>query len=325
MGAAAVLPAVAVTMGDPHGIGPEILLTSLARPSLRRLAHWVVIGDRGVLDRTARRLRLMSVLCAPRVSVVDVENVDRRRWQPGLLSAPAGRASYEYLEEAVRQWRQGRVQAMVTAPVTKAAIQRAGIPFIGHTEFLARATRSSPIAMMFVGGPLRVVLVTRHLALRDVPRHVTPKTVRETIRLTHEALRGWFGLRRPRVGVLGLNPHAGEAGSMGHEEEQVLRPVIASLRRACPTLSGPLVPDAAFYDAYRGCYDALVCMYHDQALIPLKMVARDTGVNVTLGLPFVRTSPDHGTALDIAGRAIADPGAMIAAMTLAVRLCRRHE
>ena len=309
-------------MGDPHGIGPEILLKSLARPSLRRLARWVVVGDGGVLERTARRLRLTAVLRAPHMSIVDVANVDHRRWKAGLLSASAGRASYAYLEEALRQWRRGCVQAMVTAPVTKAAIQRAGIPFIGHTEFLARATQSRSIAMMLVGGPLRVVLVTRHLPLASVPRHVTPEAVRETIRLTHQALRGWFGLRHPRIAIASLNPHAGEAGSMGREEQTVLRPVIASLRRACPTLIGPVAPDAAFYDAYRGRYDAVVCMYHDQALIPLKMVSRDVGVNVTLGLPFVRTSPDHGTALDIAGRGVADPGAMIAAMTLAVRLCR---
>ena len=281
------------------------------------------LGQHFLADaRTARRLRLTAVLRARRVSVVDLANVERRRWKPGLFSAPAGRASYAYLEEALRRWRQGRVQAMVTAPVTKAAIRRAGIPFIGHTEFLARATRSPRIAMMLIGGPLRVALVTRHLPIASVPRHVTPEAVRLAIHLTHRALRGWFGLRRPRIAVASLNPHAGEAGSMGQEEQRVLRPVIARLRHACPTLVGPLPPDAAFYDAYRGRYDAVICMYHDQALIPLKMVSRDAGVNITLGLPFVRTSPDHGTALDIAGRGIADPGAMIAAMTLAARLCR---
>ncbi len=310
-------------MGDPQGIGPEVLLKALARPSVRRLARWVVIGDRGVLERTARRLHLALVERAAHLCLVNLANVDRRAWKPGRISAAAGRASYDYLREAMHQWRAGAIQALVTAPVTKAAIQQAGIPFIGHTEFLARAARTPRIAMMLVGGALRVVLVTRHVALSAVPRCVTPAALRTTIRLTHEALCHWFGLRSPRIAVASLNPHAGEAGSMGDEERRVLRPVIASLRRACPTLVGPIAPDVAFYDAYRGRYDAVVCMYHDQGLIPLKMIARDTGVNVTLGLPFVRTSPDHGTALDIAGRGTADPGAMIAAMQLAVHLCRK--
>ena len=315
-------PAIGLTLGDPHGIGPEILLKALARPSVRRLAHWIVIGDRGVLERTARRLHLAFVERAPHLSLVNLANVDPRRWRPGRLSPEAGRASHAYLREAMHQWRAGAMQALVTAPVTKAAIQQAAIPFIGHTEFFARATRRPRIAMMLVGGPLRVVLVTRHVPLSDVPRRVTPEALRSTIRLTHQALRHWFGLRRPRIAVASLNPHAGEAGSMGQEERRVLQPVITALRRSCASLTGPVAPDAAFYDAYRGRYDAVVCMYHDQALIPLKMIARDTGVNVTLGLPFVRTSPDHGTALDIAGRGAADPGAMIDAMELAARLCR---
>ena len=315
-------PAIGITMGDPQGIGPDILLKALARPSVRRLARWIVIGDRGVLERTARRLRLPWSESNSRVALIDLANVRQDAWRPGRLTPAAGRASYEYLQDATRRWRAGEIHALVTAPVTKAAIRRAGIPFMGHTEFLARAARTPRIAMMLVGGPLRVVLVTRHVPLAAVPRRVTPAALRTAIRLTHRALRGWFGLRRPRIAVASLNPHAGEMGAMGDEERRVLRPVMASLRRACPTLVGPIAPDAAFYDAYHGRYDAVVCMCHDQGLIPLKMIARDTGVNVTLGLPFVRTSPDHGTALDIAGHGAADPGAMIAAMQLAARLCR---
>ncbi len=320
---AQTVPAIGVTMGDPHGIGPEILLKALTTSSVRRLAHWVVIGDHGVLERTARRLHLPTIERLSRVSLVNLANVTPRAWTPGRLSVVAGRASYDYLQEALHQWRAGAIEALVTAPVTKAAIQRAGISFLGHTEWLARSTRTQ-LAMMLLGGPLRVVLVTRHLSLRDVPRAVTPDAVRLTVRLTHHALRAWFGLRRPRIAIASLNPHAGEAGSMGTEELTVLRPVVAQLARVCPGLDGPIAPDAAFYAAYRGRYDAVVCMYHDQALIPLKMIARDGGVNITLGLPFVRTSPDHGTALDIAGRGIADPGAMIAAMTLAAQLARRR-
>lgn len=212
----------------------------------------------------------------------------------------------------------GDADALVTAPINKASMNRAGFRIPGHTEFLAELSGTKRFEMMLVGGPLRVVPVTRHVALKDVPRLLTKKKIEEAIALTDQELRRSFGIKKPRIVICGLNPHAGERGLFGSEEERIIAPAVkAARRRTGSALTGPLSPDALFRDAYLGRYDAEICMYHDQGLIPLKMISRGAGVNVTLGLPFVRTSPDHGTAYGIAGKGVADPGSMLAAMELA--------
>jgi 4-hydroxythreonine-4-phosphate dehydrogenase len=218
---------------------------------------------------------------------------------------------------------EGRLDALVTAPICKEGFHEAGIPFPGHTEFLAALTKTRRFAMMLFGGPLRVVLVTRHIPLSEVPQCLTRGKVLEAIRLTAEALP-WLGCRRARVAVCGLNPHAGEGGLLGREELTVIGPAVESARREGLRVFGPLPADTVFHAAAHGSFDAVVAMYHDQGLAPLKLIAFESGVNVTLGLPIVRTSPDHGTAFDIAGKNRADPSSMIEAVRNAIFLARRR-
>ena len=214
----------------------------------------------------------------------------------------------------------------MTPPIHKAGLKKAGFDIPGHTEYLAALSKTKRFDMMLVGGGLRVVLVTRHLPLKQVPTSLSKKKIEDTILLTDWELKRSFGIQRPRLAVCGLNPHAGEEGHIGREEIQRIAPAVrSSTRRTSSKISGPLPPDVLFYQAFQGAYDAEICMYHDQGLIPLKMISRGHGVNVTLGLPFVRTSPDHGTAYDIAGRFVADPGSMIEALKLALFLTQNRK
>ena len=303
-------PVVAVTAGDPCGIGPEVILKALVRPPGLR-ASFLVIGNRDVFARAARRLRLplpaSFVHCGP-----------GGRFSPGRTSALAGQASLAYLDQALDLWRNGRIDALVTAPVTKWAVARSHSGFTGHTEYLAEALKVRDVAMMFVSDRLRVVLLTRHVPVRRISRLLTPALLERTVRLTAEALRRRFGLRHPRLALCGLNPHAGE-GRRDGEEHRVMRPALAAVRRAGVRCEGPFAADGLFAGE-PGRYDAVVCAYHDQGLIPFKMASRDAGAQLTLGLPLVRTSPDHGSALDIAGRGTANPGSMRYALELAARL-----
>ena len=229
------------------------------------------------------------------------------------------------IESAVALAMKKKVDAIVTPPINKSGLKKAGFNIPGHTEFLAKLSKTRRFEMMLVGGPLRVVLVTRHLALKEVPAALSKRRVEETILLADFELRRSFGIRRPRLVVCGLNPHAGEEGNLGKEEMRIIEPAVRKARaKTNAEITGPLSPDALFHEAYRGKYDAEICMYHDQGLIPLKMISRGSGVNVTLGLPFVRTSPDHGTAYDIAEQGSADPGSMAEALRLARLLsCNR--
>jgi 4-hydroxythreonine-4-phosphate dehydrogenase len=244
-------------------------------------------------------------------------------FEPGQSSARAGAASLAYLDAAIQLWRQGLTRAVVTAPVTKWAIERTGRRFVGQTEYLASALGASFVVMMFVSSRLRVALLTRHLALREVSSRVTRTLVRKTCLLTMDGLRRWFGIRAPRLAVCGLNPHAGEAGLFGHEERRVLRPVLRAFKHDAAVLDGPFAADSLFADP-RG-YDAVICCYHDQGLIPFKLMARHRGCQFSLGLPIVRTSPAHGTALDIAGKGLANPGSMRYAIELAANLIQRKQ
>ena len=285
-------PRVAITVGDPAGIGPEVAAQAAA--------------DSRVLDACD------PIVYAPLGGVV---------FAPGVLSGDAGRAAYDVIVRAVDDARRGVVEAIATAPVNKEAFRLAGLPWSGHTDLLAHLTGSSHVAMMFYSEALRVVLATVHIPLAEVPRALTSASLERTIDLTAHALPR-FGIARPRIAVAGLNPHAGEHGLFGTEEDTAIRPAIEACRARGIDVSGPFPGDTVFVRARRGDFDVVVACYHDQGLIPVKLVAFGQAVNVTLGLPIVRTSVDHGTAFDIAGQGVADPESMIAAVLLAARLAK---
>ncbi|HKN48439.1 MAG TPA: 4-hydroxythreonine-4-phosphate dehydrogenase PdxA [Candidatus Polarisedimenticolia bacterium] len=312
-------PRLALTTGDPAGIGPEVVLKALASPD-RPAAPVIVYGPMAVLlDRAARfGLRSPQDLDA---RLVDVP-LDGRV-ELGRTSAAAGRAAAEAVLRAVADAREGRVQALVTAPLNKESLRAAGHPWPGHTEMLAEAAGTPDVAMMFVGGGLRVALITIHRPLRTVPDAVTPAEVRRVARLVHRELPR-FGVTVPRIALCGLNPHAGEHGLLGHEEEHVLIPAVEDLRREGLDVSGPFPADSLFVRAKRGEFDAVIAGYHDQGLIPVKLAAFGHAVNVTLGLPFVRTSVDHGTGFDIVEKGVADATSMVEAMKVAVDLAQQR-
>lgn len=313
-------PRIAITLGDPAGVGPEVTLKALRLfpPRFRRSV--ILLGPASFYDGLARELKIglgRLVCCFPGELPCAVR---RGRPDPRLASF-----TVRSIELAVRLAMRGVVGAVVTPPLNKAVLREAGFRLTGHTEYLAELSGVKRFEMMLVGGNLRVVPVTRHVALKKVAGALTRREVEEAILLTDRELRRSFGIQRPRLVVCGLNPHAGEGGHFGTEETTVIAPAVRSARRKTNArLAGPLSPDALFHDAYLGRYDAEICMYHDQGLIPLKMISRGRGVNVTLGLPFVRTSPDHGTAYDIARAFRADPGSMAEAIRFAVRLSRNR-
>jgi 4-hydroxythreonine-4-phosphate dehydrogenase len=314
---------IGISLGDPAGIGPEIVARALAeRPAL----DVRVFGDPLILNAAAARMRLPAVAAARIVAVPTDGPSDIRPGQPSLASA---RAQLAYLRAATDAALAGDISALCTAPISKEWVARAGFDFPGHTEYLAHRSGGGDFAMMLAGPRLRVVLATRHIALRAV---ATQLTVAEIVRATVLAARGLvanFGIGRARIAVAGLNPHAGESGRFGDEEERLVVPAIrlaqARLdREQVPAIvSGPYPPDAVFRQASLNEFDAVVALYHDQGLIPVKLLHFDEAVNITLGLPFPRTSPDHGTAYDIAGTGRANPSSFLAALDLATRLARR--
>jgi 4-hydroxythreonine-4-phosphate dehydrogenase len=240
--------------------------------------------------------------------------------RPGHPTHAGGRAAYDAIRKAVRLVTDGHADALVTAPICKANLAAAGTRAAGHTELLAKLTGSEPVRMMMVGDRLRVVLVTTHVSIARLPKSLSRRLVLDTILLTHSTLKDRFGLPRPRIAVTGLNPHAGERGLFGDEEARLIAPAVRDASRKRIRVSGPFAADSIFPRAVAGDFDAVVCMYHDQALAPFKLLHFADGVNFTAGLPFVRTSPDHGTAHDIAGTGKADPSSMIAALLLAAKL-----
>jgi 4-hydroxythreonine-4-phosphate dehydrogenase len=289
-----VKPRIAITSGDPAGIGPEIAQKAA--------------------DDSRVRAACDPVIYAP---------PPRTHFVPGVLSAEAGRAAYETICAAVRDAIAGTVDGIATAPVNKLAFSRAGLPWKGHTDLLAELTHSPRVAMMFWSEPLKVVLATVHVPLADVSRLLTLELLGGIIDLTAQALPR-FGIRRPRLALAGLNPHAGEEGLLGDEEVRVLTPAVEAARSRGIAIDGPFPGDTIFARATRGEFDAVIACYHDQGLIPVKLLAFGRAVNVTLGLPIVRTSVDHGTAFDIAGKGIAEPSSMVEAVLLAARLSKPH-
>jgi 4-hydroxythreonine-4-phosphate dehydrogenase len=305
---------LALTVGDPAGIGPEIVLKALASPDCPK-AEWVVYGPLASLEERARRFGLPRVATLA-TGVVDVEAHPAAL---GTVSAEGGRAAAAAVQRAVADALAGRVSGIVTAPLHKESLRAAGHPWPGHTELLAEAASVCDVAMMFVGGGLRVALLTIHRSLRSVPDAVTRAETERIVRLVHRELPR-FGAGGRRIAVCGVNPHAGEHGLFGREDEDVLRPAVRALQAEGLSVAGPLPADTVFVRAVQGEFDAVVAAYHDQGLVPVKLLAFGRAVNVTLGLPFVRTSVDHGTAFDIAASGTADPGSLLAAMGLAVEL-----
>lgn len=306
---------IGITLGDIAGIGPEVVLKALSSPKLSRRARYFVIGDICGMGKALNTMRAgvrFQLLC-------DDANPALRCVKRGAVNPLAARAAARWVEQGVALCLRGELDALVTAPVNKQGLKLAGVKHSGQTEWLAELTRTKKFAMMLAGGRLRVALVTTHLPLRDVSKAITQRKIVEVIELTHQVLPR-FGAQKRRIAVAALNPHAGDGGLLGNEEQQIIAPAIAAARRRKINVVGPVPADTLFHRAYNGEFDAVVAMYHDQGLAPLKMLAFDTGVNVTLGLPFIRTSPDHGTAYDIAGKGIANPSSMIAAINLAVKL-----
>ncbi len=318
------MPMVYVTMGDPRGIGPEVALKALAAdPGPGRVR---LVGLRGVFERAARGLGLESVYARLEADLIDVGGADRPRasGDPAGLPAPAaGRWAGLAIETAVRALRPDAGDALVTGPLDKAALIAGGYPFPGHTEMLASLAGVAEVAMMLVAGSLRVSLVTGHLPLREVAPRLDRRRIREVFLLTHGALRSGFDVPEPRIAVCGLNPHAGDGGALGDEEGRLVEPEVEALHGEGFGVVGPLPADTVFVRAIAGEFDAVLALYHDQGMIPIKLHGFGRGVNVTLGLPFVRTSPDHGTALDIAGTGRARPESFAAALVLARELAAR--
>jgi 4-hydroxythreonine-4-phosphate dehydrogenase len=312
-------PRLALTAGDPAGIGPEIVLRALSSGAVDP-ARLVVYGPAAVLHARAERFRLRSAESLG-VPVVDVGLDGDLR--PGTVSAAGGRAAASAVLTAARDAMAGRVDAVVTAPLNKASLALAGHPWPGHTEMLAEVAGRRDVAMLFAGGPLRVALVTIHRALRTVPDAVTRDEVARVVRLVHRELPG-LGAPAGRIALCALNPHAGEGGMFGTEDQDVLAPAVAALRGEGIDVSGPFAADTVFVKAARGDFDAVVANYHDQGLIPVKLASFGHAVNVTLGLPFVRTSVDHGTAFDIVDDGTADAGSLVAALKMADDLVRRR-
>lgn len=320
-------PTLALTPGDPAGIGPEIVLRAAADPALAPLCRLVVVGNRETLERAARVLEKAEGRKArdwlKTLELREVRAPRPREIPWGRPSAASGRISYRCVEAAVRLVLAGEADALVTAPISKKAWEMAGLRYLGHTEALADLTGTKEYAMTFFAGRLRVALVTAHLPLREVARAIRRPAVLRTLRVVDRWLREGEGRRRPRIAVTGLNPHAGEGGRLGPEEGREIAPAVAAAREEGILAEGPFPADGLFARGGRG-WDAVVAMYHDQGLIAAKLLGRGRAVNVTLGLPFLRTSPDHGTAYDIAGRGGADPGSLIEAIRLASRLASRR-
>jgi len=317
-------------MGDPAGIGPEIIAKVLDSGEIVPLCVPVVIGDAGVMRKLIDELRLpvtvnsiTSLLqAAPakdRIDVLDLKNVDLTAHEWGKPGASSGTSVVEYIKKAVELTMDREADAIVTAPISKEMMNAAGHHYAGHTELLADLTGTKEYGMLFVGGGLHVILVTIHVALKDVPRLITQASVLKTLRLAHRAMQS-FGIDKPRIGVAALNPHAGEGRLFGTEEWEVILPAVVKARGEGIHASDPIPADTLFYKARNNYYDIVVAMYHDQGLAPLKMIAFGKAVNVTVGLPIIRTSVDHGTAYDLAGKGCADPASLLEAVKLAVSM-----
>ena len=331
-------PVIAITMGDPSGIGPEIILKALEDDSIYEKCRPLVIGNENIFTRTAVNLGkpvkisktsdFSTVRSKPGYLTLLEPGPASVEFSPGRSTPSGGQAAGSYIEKAAELALNGTIDAIATAPINKETLRNAGYPFPGHTEFFASLSKTDNFGMLLVGGPLRIVFVTIHEPISRVPSLITMERVLKTIRLVFHEMKNLFGFSHPVIGVASLNPHGGENGLFGNEELTQIIPAVEKARAEGIQVSPPISPDALFYKAYHKEYDAVVVMYHDQGLIPLKMIAFKKSVNVTLGLPFIRTSVDHGTAYDIAGKGVADSSSLKEALLLAARLAvmkKKHD
>ena len=326
-------PDLGLTSGDPAGIGPEICLRALREPAVLTRCVPVLFGDAAVLERVTLATGIPSPKCRTipvsglanmsrinRPLIVDCATINAAKIMPGKISAACGRAGYRYIELAIQAALAGKIDGVVTAPIHKESLNLAGVKFPGHTEIFTALTKAKRSCMMLHSDKLTVSMATTHVGYADVPKKLSTRRILDVIELTAAAMRRILR-REPRLGVCGLNPHAGEHGLFGYcEEEKFVVPAVKLARKRKLNATGPLVPDAAFTPGRRKQFDAIVTLYHDQGHIPFKMLAFDTGVNITLGLPIIRTSVDHGTAFDIAWQSKADPASLYSAIRVAAEL-----
>ena len=323
-------PIIAITMGDPAGIGPEITAKALAREEVQSCCRPLLVGDAALMAEAialvSAPLELNSITDPAdaqfdpgRPDIIDLGNIDSATLKRGEVSAEAGRASVDYIKRAVEIVMAGQADAIVTGPINKAALKTAGIPYIGHTELLADLTGEQRVTTMLATTGLRVVHVTRHIPFKDIAKHITRDNILETMRLTDSGLM-LMGLPKPHLAVAALNPHGGDEGLMGNEEIEEIAPAVEAAKAEGILASGPIPADSVFFRAIRGEFDVVVCMYHDQGHIPIKTHGFEQSVTVTLGLPIVRTSVDHGTAFDIAWQGIAREVSQVEAIRLAARM-----
>lgn len=324
-------PLIAITMGDAAGVGPEIIIKSLQDSELHKRANFIVIGDASRLEKAAK---IVDVFCD--IKVVDAFKIDEKQYPDqqtilchdlslipddlpfGEVSAVAGNAAFQYLKTAIELANDGKVQAICTAPLNKEALHKGGHIYPGHTEILAELTNTKTFSMMLSSPKLKVIHVTTHIGLMDAIKMINPERVYEVIKLAHDTLTQ-SGTKNPKIGVCGINPHAGENGLFGYgEEEEKIEPAIKQAQTEGISVEGPLPADTLFFTAQRGDYDIVVAMYHDQGHGPIKVLGLEAGVNITTGLPIIRTSVDHGTAFDIAGKGIVDERSMIEAVSQAI-------
>lgn len=330
---------IAITMGDPAGVGPEIIAKMFLKENLYRYGDVFVIGDMMPMLSAQRRISkklgikiikddLIITKKKNIINLFDLKQVNFNKVIIGKSTAEAGRASYEYLVKAINFAKNKKIDGIVTAPINKHSLHLAGLKYPGHTEILAKFTNTKIYAMMLMGEKLKIVLVTIHISLKDVAKKLKAQKIFDKIDLTNKSLIKDFKLKKPRIAVLGLNPHAGEAGAFGKEEIKIILPAIKKAKTRNIDVTGPYPSDTIFHKVvHEKSHDAVICMYHDQGLIPLKLLSFDTGVNITLGLPFVRTSPDHGTAYDIAGTGEASCNSILSALKAACHIAfnRKNE
>jgi len=330
------LPVIGITMGDPVGIGPEIMVKALNDSKIYNICKPLIIGDSHIIKQALELLNFthhINIIDNPSqgrymFNTLDIMEISNLNMDCASFSGPSietGTAMQDYIIQGIDLALAQGISGLVTCPITKTALKLAGSQFHGHTELLAQRTKTKEYAMMLAGKRLKVVLVTIHIPLSQVSAGLTCENIVQKIKLTHISLKERFNIRMPRIAVAGLNPHAGEASMFGREEEEIIAPAVLSAQKKGINVSGPLPPDTVFYQAVNNRFDAVVCMYHDQGLIPFKLIHFKDGVNTTLGLPIIRTSVDHGTAYDIAWKGIADHSSLTEAIKMAALQARNKK